>query len=83
MNKDIVLRHSSISKFHAYLEREPREGAAWSVTDAESTNGTSVEGKRLEPKAVRRLTTGERVSFGSIQTILLDARTVYKLLRAA
>jgi hypothetical protein len=89
MNKDIVLRHSSISKFHAYLEREqreqrdPRDGGTWSVTDAESTNGVSVEGVRLGAKEVRRLTSGERVAFGSIQTVFLDARTVYKLLRAA
>jgi hypothetical protein len=83
MNKDIVLRHSSISKFHAYLERDPRDPHAWTVTDAGSTNGTSVEGARLGAKESRRLASGERVTFGSIQTVLLDARTVYQLLRAA
>ncbi|MGH7438951.1 MAG: FHA domain-containing protein [Polyangiaceae bacterium] len=86
MNKDIVLRHSSISKFHAYLEREqrePRDGGVWTVTDAGSTNGTSVGGARLGAKESRRLQSGERVTFGSIQTVFLDARTVYQLLRAA
>lgn len=81
MNKDVVLRHSSISKFHAYLQRS--ETGLWSVTDAGSKNGTSVEGARLDPKESRRLASGERVTFGSIQTAFLDARTVWQLLRAA
>lgn len=80
MNKDIVLRHSSISKFHAYFQST--EPGTWSITDAESKNGTSVEGARLGQRESRALASGERVTFGSIETVFLDARTMWRLLRA-
>lgn len=80
MNKDIVLRHSSISKFHAYFETT--ETGEWSVADAGSKNGTTLNGKRLTQREPMNLANGDRVTFGSIETLFLDARTVWRLLRA-
>jgi hypothetical protein len=80
MNKDIVLRNPSISKFHAYFETT--ETGDWSVTDAGSKNGTSLNGKRLTQREPMNVANGDRVTFGSIETLFLDARTVWRLLRA-
>jgi hypothetical protein len=51
-NNDLVLRDASVSRFHAYLQQS---GKTWSVTDADSKNGTFVDGARAassKPKAL-------------------------------
>jgi hypothetical protein len=40
-NNDVVIPDRRVSKFHAYFRQE---GEAWVLTDAGSTNGTTVEG---------------------------------------
>jgi hypothetical protein len=79
MNQDIVLRHPSISKFHAYLQSTEDDG--WTVSDGGSKNGTSVNGARLG-KEPRPLANGERLTFGSIDAVFVDTRTVWRLLSA-
>jgi hypothetical protein len=79
MNQDIVLRHSTISKFHAYLQGSDDD--VWTVSDGGSKNGTSVNGARLGQEP-RPLANGERLTFGSIDAVFIDARTVWRLLRA-
>lgn len=45
-NNDIMLEVSSVSKFHAYFTKDPREGR-WYIHDAGSSNGTWIDGERL------------------------------------
>lgn len=80
MNKDIVFRHASISKFHAYFQLTDPDRCT--VSDAGSKNGTMVNGTRLQPKEVVEVVSGDHVTFGSISTIVLDARTLWRVLRA-
>jgi len=61
---DIVLPDDSVSTVHAKLQR--REGI-WVVVDLESTNGTIVDGERVDGEAP--LAPGAIVRFGTIQTI--------------
>lgn len=61
---DVVLPDDSVSTVHAKLQR--REGI-WVVVDLESTNGTIVDGERVEGEAP--LAPGAIVRFGTIQTI--------------
>jgi len=51
-NNDIVLPYEGISKFHAYFSNL---GGAWVLVDAKSTNGTFVEGRKLDPDAKEKL----------------------------
>ena len=75
-NKDIMLRHSSISKFHAWFQFD--ELAACYVADAGSKNGTRVNGDKLAPKEPRRVESGDLVTFGSIEGILCDSQALWR-----
>lgn len=79
MNQDIVLRHPRVSKFHAFFITKAGD---WSIADAGSTNGTTVNGVRLAPRKPALLRSGDQVGFGPIQTAFLDATLVWRLLRA-
>jgi hypothetical protein len=79
LNKDICLRHASISKFHAYFQLGGTTQCA--LADAGSKNGTTVNGTRIPPKEVVEVVSGDRVGFGSVSTIVLDARTLHHVLR--
>ncbi len=60
---DISLRHSSVSKYHAYFAwDEGRRG--WMVWDARSRNGTMVGERRLEPGEGAPVESGTSVIFG-------------------
>jgi hypothetical protein len=79
LNKDLVFRHASISKFHAYFQL----GAPYvcALADAGSKNGTTVNGSRIPPKGVVEVVSGDRVTFGSVRTVVLDARTLWRVIR--
>jgi hypothetical protein len=46
-NNDLPLDVSSVSKFHAYFTKDPATGR-WFIHDAGSSNGTWMNGERLE-----------------------------------
>ncbi len=79
LNKDIAFRHASISKFHAYFQIVDSEHCR--LADAGSKNGTIVNGVPLSKDGVD-VVSGDHVTFGSITTIVLDARTLWRVLRA-
>jgi FHA domain-containing protein len=80
LNQDIVLRHPRVSKFHGFFL--VTKSGDWSVSDAGSTNGTTVNAVRLARRKPVVVMNGDRVTFGSIETAFLDAGTVWRLLRA-
>jgi predicted component of type VI protein secretion system len=61
---DAVLPDESVSTSHAKLQR--REGV-WILTDLESTNGTFVDGERVQGDAP--LAPGAMVRFGDVQLV--------------
>jgi hypothetical protein len=64
-NNDIVFPYDGISKFHAYFSNL---GGSWVLVDAKSTNGTFLEGRRLNPDAKEKIDTSRpttEVSFSS------------------
>jgi hypothetical protein len=80
-NKDLVLRHGSISKFHAYFQVDEQD--CYYVADAGSKNGTLLNGSRLLAREPTPVQNGDFVVFGSVEAMVLDARTLWRALRAA
>lgn len=78
LSADIILRHSSISKCHAYVGQED---GTWHLVDAASKNGTHLNGTRLAPRRREALVIGDQISFGSIEALFLDAGTLWRVLR--
>ena len=60
-NNDVVLPESGISKFHAWITAEPKDGK-WAVADGSSRNGTFLNGKRLSPDEPVPLNDGDKIS---------------------
>ena len=81
MNNDVVLRHESISKFHAWLEADER--ARFFVYDASSRNGTWVGATRLTPKIRWPLPLGADLRFAAITTTMCRAETLWDALHTA
>lgn len=61
-NNDLVLVQPTVSKVHATFVRDD---SGWSIIDPGSTNGTSVDGRRLERGKAARLHDNTRVQLGS------------------
>lgn len=60
-NADVSVPVSGISKYHAFFTREED---SYCITDAGSSNGTSVDDHVLEPKQPSPLSDGARVRIG-------------------
>jgi hypothetical protein len=62
-NHDIVLRHRSVSKFHAWFEIH--DGTRLMVKDQESRNHTFVDGQQVSNRV--EVYPGQTVRFGSVE----------------
>jgi ABC-type multidrug transport system ATPase subunit/pSer/pThr/pTyr-binding forkhead associated (FHA) protein len=60
-SNQVVVQHDSVSRLHAQVEL--REAGYW-VTDLGSMNGTSVNGRRLEPNTAVKLKDGDIIRIG-------------------
>jgi len=76
---DIVLRHDSVSKLHGMFERGP-DGTFY-VRDAGSTNGTRVDGRRLNKHEVEDFREGAEIKFGDIAVRLCQPVVLWDALR--
>lgn len=64
-SNDIVVDDGSVSRFHAWLQHDERT-QAWTVTDAESKNGTFVDGRKLAGKERAVLNDGSELRVGDV-----------------
>ena len=75
-NHDIVLRHRSVSKFHAWFELpEPNRLL---VKDSESRNHTFVDGQQITKKT--EVAAGQMVRFGSVDARVCTAESLWRAL---
>jgi hypothetical protein len=77
-NNDVVLRHESVSKFHAWFRAD--EDGAFYVGDAASRNGTWVNGAGLQ--APHRLTAGDEVTFGGVRAVFCPPTVLWDAIRS-
>jgi hypothetical protein len=75
-NHDIVLRHRSVSKFHAWFEHA--EGNRLMVRDSDSRNHTFVDGQQITKRA--EVVPGQQVRFGSVETRVCTSEGIWLLL---
>jgi hypothetical protein len=78
-NKDIVLRHGSISKFHGWFQVD--EANTVYFADAGSKNGTRVGGVLVAPRAPTELHAGTRISLGRIELAYCPTELLWRALR--
>ncbi len=69
-SNDIPLDDVSVSRFHAWLQKDPREG--WVLCDADSKNGTCVDGTRLKPNQKVPVKDKAKLKFGEVEVIFLE-----------
>jgi len=79
-NSDVVLRHASVSKFHAWFARD--EENTYFVTDASSRNGTWRNGTPLTGGQGVRVSNGDLLRFGDVEATFCDALTLWEALHA-
>src|SRR5215471_7013178 len=79
LNKDIVLRHASVSQFHGWFEVDEMGGLH--VADAGSKNSTRVNGKQLNPRELTRVGPGDAIRFGSVEALLFSPQTLFAGMR--
>lgn len=74
-NNDIVIPASMVSKFHAYFLKTP---GGVTVTDAGSSNGTSVKTRTLEPRTEKAaVEAADEVRLGELKTTFHTPSTFY------
>jgi hypothetical protein len=77
-NCDVVMRDPSVSKLHAHFRIG---GVKLELVDIDSQNGTRVNGRPLTPHQPATVASGDTILFGSVAAKLVDATTLYDLLR--
>lgn len=76
-SNDLTFNHTSISKFHAYFIQK-NEGT-WFLQDANSSNGTFVNGQRIPAEAPTPISDGMTVQFSpDTRFRFFTARGLYK-----
>jgi len=79
-SNDIIVHHSSVSRFHAWLQFDARQKSWW-LCDAESKNGTFLGSQRLKPNEKVQLAVGARVKFGDASMLFLSPEALVKLIQ--
>ncbi len=81
-SNDICVPHKTISKLHAYFQRDGDAVSKWFVVDTGSANGTKHNGLRTPPRAKVVLVDGDTVVFGRCVFQFVTARTLHERLLA-
>jgi DNA-binding winged helix-turn-helix (wHTH) protein len=65
----LIIDHTRVSRLHACLEYDHEQVV---LTDLNSTNGTYVNGERIEPGQPKRLRAGDKINLAQVCTIEFD-----------
>lgn len=75
---DVQINDRSISQLHAVVESK---GTTYLIRDSDSTTGTQVNDKPLEPGQDKPLSSGDRISLGLVELTFLSAEDLYKVVQ--
>jgi len=78
---DIVLPDKSVSRVHAYLQRQAQSDT-WQLVDKGSSNGTWLGPQRLLPNRPEEVPDGALIRFGEIELRFFRAASFFEYLRA-
>lgn len=81
-SNDVVVDDSSVSRFHAWLQYDDKV-KAWFVTDAESRNGTFLDGVMLIAKKRAQVKDGATLRFGEASMRFMLSETFLKYAETA
>lgn len=79
-NNDIVLRHEQVSRFHAYFQEQDGKLC---IIDADSKNGTFLDGQRLTALKPSALPPEGVLRFGQIEVRILNSSRFLTFLEKA
>ena len=80
-DNDIVLADHTVSKLHAYF-LPAEKGGSYQIVDANSTNGTMLNNRRLVPYQNHSIFNGDLIRFGpAIQMVYLSPEGFYELVQ--
>jgi hypothetical protein len=79
---DLCVPHKTVSKLHAYMQREAAPSLRWFIVDTGSANGTKHNGLRLPPRAKAPLLDGDTLVFGRCVFQWISARSLYERVAA-
>lgn len=74
---DLCVPHKTVSKLHAYFQRDVTPTLKWSVVDTGSANGTKHNGLRVPPRAKVAILDGDTLVFGRCVFQWMTARSLY------
>ena len=77
---DVVVDDATLSRLHVVLMRA--DDGSWTVRDAGSSNGTRLDGRRLEPGKPEPLPPGSLLQAGSVRFTLHGSADLLRRLRA-
>lgn len=77
-NSDLFLRHPTVSKFHAWFERDDND--VFYVADAASSNGTRLNGIALVRHAPTAVGPGDDLRFGAVTTTVCPPEVLWDAL---
>jgi hypothetical protein len=78
---DVVLRHHSVSKFHAWFECD--EDERHYLSDAKSANGTRVNGADVARTSPALVQPGDEIRFGDVVAVLCTPELLWDALHVA
>jgi hypothetical protein len=80
-NKDIVLRHRSVSKFHGWFQLDEVHGLCF--MDTGSKNGTRLNDKVVEGRTLVEVRPGDRLRIGRVEAIVCTPDALWGALHRA
>jgi len=65
-NNDVVLEDNSVSRFHAYFQQDAKD-SHWKLVDAESKNGSWINGIRMTAGKAEAVADQAQLRFGDVE----------------